>query len=107
MKGKLDRIMDIFTRLVCGQEFLGPNEIRPLVAAILSEPDVIVVEGVEWVPQLPTEYQAMVNGELFVMESNADEFWRCMKGLCLVGNNWTSDLLSALSAASRAIKETK
>ena len=43
---KLDRIMNIITEWVCGDKFMGPNELRPLIASILAEPDVIEIGGV-------------------------------------------------------------
>jgi hypothetical protein len=104
MKSKLDRIMDIFTRLVCGQEFLGPNEIRPLVAAILAEPDVIVVDGVKWMPQRPAEYQHLSGDDLWTVDGESC-LWSVRKNAELVCA--FSDLPSALAAASAAIKGEK
>jgi len=48
---KLERIMNLITEWVCGDKILGPNELRPRIAAILNEldttEDLIAAQGIK------------------------------------------------------------
>jgi hypothetical protein len=50
----------------------GPLISTTELAALLSEPDVIVEDGVEWVPQEPKEYQHLSGDTLWMVAQNVN-----------------------------------
>ena len=114
---KVDRIMEVVCDLCkfanhgsCWDDGDIPEcKMRGKISAILASPEVVVVEGVEWVPGAPVEYQHLDGDDLWTvtlsLRKGMNDGWKIEKNGERV-SEW-SDYASALSAATAAIKEVK
>lgn len=113
MESKLEKILAIVCGLCkkdsggrcCDDGDIPECTLRDRVAAILASPEVVVVEGIEWVTQDTCEYQHLKNDVLYLVRKDHNHgHWVVVEQDHGIGA--FSDRDSALSAATAAIKET-
>jgi hypothetical protein len=109
MESKFDRVIEAVCH-DCNVELCGyikphkPCALVNKISAILSDPDVIVVDGVEWVPEKPSEYTATID-DVTVIAKKDGAIWKCFRYIGLVPLSRDLQLSKALSAATAATKE--